>query len=111
MPMGYLGLASENSSSPWPAHVSPDLSCSHWRGSPPRTGTTQVSRLNCGSTTVYAIVRPSGENAGSVFLRESLVSCTGSPSGNRLTYIWPNPYVERGPRTNASILPSAEIAG
>src|SRR6476620_730715 len=78
-------LISENSSSLVPTQVRPEALRSHRRGSPRSVGTSHVSQ-ELPSLTVYAIRLPSGENAGLILDRVSLVSAIGSPSGSSLMY-------------------------
>ena len=59
-------------------HVSPEAFGSNWWGSPPNTGTSQVSHLKRAVSCVYATLDPSGENV-TPFLRTAVwVSWTGS---------------------------------
>ena len=60
----------------------PEAFGSHRRGSPPKTGTTQVSQI---PRTVYAMREPSGEKTGLILRRSSWVSWTGSPLGSIFT--------------------------
>src|SRR6478752_10817278 len=78
-------LISENSRSLLPTQVSPEALRSHRRGSPRSVGTSHVSQ-ELPALTVYAIRLPSGENAGLILDRVSLVSAIGSPSGSSLMY-------------------------
>src|SRR6185369_11844876 len=91
-------------------HTSPEAFGSHSRGSPPSTGTTQVSQSR-ELPFVYAIRDPSGEKTGLIFGVSSCVSCTGSPLGSIFTYTCPGPRKVLGPRMKVSMRPSGESAG
>src|SRR5215470_6018858 len=83
-------VISENITRCSPNQDSPEAFGSMRQGIPPGTGTTQVSQTPR-STVVYAMRAPSGEKTGLIFLRLSLVTWNGSPSGKNFTYTCPGP--------------------
>src|SRR5438067_12723396 len=88
IPMWRPLMISENKIR-WPLiHVSPEALGSSSTGSPPATGTVQVSQERetpLPLKRVYAIREPSGVKTGPYFTLRSFVRGTGSPLGSNLT--------------------------
>ena len=109
-PMCNPFLISENRMRfPPSIQVSDDALRRSRHGSPPSTGTSQVSH---GSDVPYTIRIPSGENVGLNFPRNPpCVSWIGSPDGSIFTYTSPGVRNVPFPRMNASNLSSGDNAG